>query len=74
MGHYLVVIAHGKFCLTVVLCEQYVKQLTSACFTDFIREYFHEGFVKSTDPFRKLFLQNGYRRQNTMAAKKALVT
>ena len=74
MGHYLVIIAHGKSCLTVALCEQYVKQLTSACFADLIPEQFHEGFVNSTNPFRKLFLQNGYRRQNTIAAKKALVT
>ena len=74
MGHYLVIIAHGKLCLTVVLCEQYVNQLTSACFADLIPEQFHEGFVNSTNPFRKLFLQNGYRRQNTIAAKKALVT
>ena len=64
MGHYLVITAHGKLCLTVVLCEQYVKQLTSACFADLISEHFHEGFVNSTNPFRKLFLQNGYRRQN----------
>lgn len=74
MGHYLVIIAHGKLCLTVVLCEQYAKQLTSACFADLIPEQFHEGFVNSTNPFRKLFLQNGYRRQNTNPAKKALVT
>ena len=56
----------------VVLCEKYTVRFTGVYFAEFIREYFEEAFKISTDPRRKLFLQDGDPRQNSAIAMKAV--
>ena len=56
VAHSIVAIAHKS---GVVLCEQYTGRFTGAYFAEFIRKHFEEAFKISTNPRRKLFLQDG---------------
>ena len=56
VAHCIVAITHKR---GAILCEQYTGCFTGAYFAEFIREHFEEAFKISTNPRRKLFLQNG---------------
>jgi hypothetical protein len=69
MALFIVAIAYRK---GVMLCEQYEERFTGKYYAEFVRKYFPRAFTNSANPRGKLFLQNGDRRQNSVAAKRAL--
>ena len=65
MAHCIVAIAYRK---GVMLCEQYEERFTGNYYVEFVRKYFLRALMNSANPRGKLFLQDSYPRQNSLAA------
>ena len=62
---FMAAIAYNK---GVVICEQYERSISGSKFAKLCDNHFPQAFMFSTNPHRKLFLQDGDRSQNSVKA------
>ena len=66
MAKFMVAIAHGK---GVIACHQYTGHIDGEKFSQMVEDYFPDMFSSSSNPVRKLFLQDGDPSQNCKLAR-----